>query len=602
MHRVCISSPFFSESSRVQYNVMPKTLLRLVVCVCVAVLAFVVSPFVSSPVFAGTCQDSGNVCTSANSCASEGRSSAEGQCDNNLELCCSASAGSFNQVQRSNVKQLQQLQEAKAAYKEKQALSQEFTTYTGIGQTGASLVDLITGDPNDASSQQASVVGSMSNFMGVIYGNPAASSEVYLADLMHSARLAPPAYAQGLGFASLDPVLSVWKIFRNVAYFFFVIIFLVIGFMIMFRQKISGQTVVTAQQAIPHIIVSLLAVTFSYAIAGLLIDIMYLLMFLLAGLFSSPSDTGYTGEELVTKNIFDIGANILTSGTLGTVHTAMDSFVSGLTRDFLGDIASGGLGWITGIVFAVVFAIALAIGIFRLFFALLRTYIDIIISIAAAPLVLMLGALPGRNTFGGWVKSLFGNLAVFPIVLLVLIIFGKLRDNFSTSTSGFLAPYLIGQGNGGAISTMIGMGFVLIMPDVVQQAKKAFGVTGGIFEVFGQAMTNAIKSGWEGGELVPGLGFTNTKNIPFVGSGKDFARKGAVGAAAVGGGLAGGYNQMWQERMATGSAARGMGSGFTGGARRMIKRTGDKTFENWAKKGEPKDDKKASQGPPKVAP
>ena len=38
---------------------------------------------------------------------------------------------------------------------------------------------------------------------------------------MESAHIIPKAQAQGLGFASLDPILEGWKQFRNVAYLFF---------------------------------------------------------------------------------------------------------------------------------------------------------------------------------------------------------------------------------------------------------------------------------------------------------------------------------------------------------------------------------------------
>ncbi|MEA2056742.1 MAG: hypothetical protein U9O78_03500, partial [Patescibacteria group bacterium] len=115
---------------------------------------------------------------------------------------------------------------------------------------------------------------------------PPASGVRYVADVFESAKLIPQAQAQGTGFAALNPILETWKTFRNVAYLFFVLIFLVIGFMIMFRHKINGQTVITVQQAIPNIIVSLIFVTFSYAIAGFLIDLMYVLMYLFIGLFN----------------------------------------------------------------------------------------------------------------------------------------------------------------------------------------------------------------------------------------------------------------------------------------------------------------------------
>ena len=54
-----------------------------------------------------------------------------------------------------------------------------------------------------------------------------------------------------------------------------VIILIAAGFMIMFRVKINPQTVVSLQTMIPKLVITLLLVTFSYAIAGLVIDMIY---------------------------------------------------------------------------------------------------------------------------------------------------------------------------------------------------------------------------------------------------------------------------------------------------------------------------------------
>ena len=149
------------------------------------------------------------------------------------------------------------------------------------------------------------VIPEVSNAIAALF-NPPASAQTYLADVMESAHIIPKAQAQGLGFSALDPILNVWKIFRNVAYLFFVIIFLIAGFMIMFRQKISGQAVVTAQQALPGVIVALIFVTFSYAIAGFLIDLMYLLMYLMIGMFQPTGGTSW-----ISKDIFRATADVL---------------------------------------------------------------------------------------------------------------------------------------------------------------------------------------------------------------------------------------------------------------------------------------------------
>lgn len=395
----------------------------------------------------------------------------------------------------------------------------------------------LTSDDCADSSTGLSASSSLINAFAYLYTPPAETS-TYIADVMNTAGLniAQPAYAQGLGFSSLDPVLDTWKAFRNVAYLFYVLMFLVIGFMIMFRQKISSQAVVTAQQALPKIIVSLIAVTFSYAIAGLLIDAMYLVMFLIVGLFPSASfaDNLNLKDIAMDRNIFQIGTYLLTSA--GTLENAQESVRAMIRSAFDTQLSGVGdaLGLIGGLTFAIVFALATLFGIFRLFFELLKTYISIIIAIVLSPLALMLGALPGNNAFQAWIKTLVANLAVFPGILLILVLAFMLiggqyggsaaqkivptanaQGNFfqGNYNGGFLPPYIPGAGSGNAISIMIGLGVILIMPDLASSIKKTLGGSGGIFEQFANNFTTNLEKGWKGGELVPGLGFSNTNNL-----------------------------------------------------------------------------------------
>lgn len=343
---------------------------------------------------------------------------------------------------------------------------------------------MVVGLPNENGTQlSGGLIGTTSQLMASMYANPAASGQTYLADIFNSAGMlgAQPAYAQGLGFSSLSPILEVWKVFRNIAYFFFVAIFIVIGFMIMFRQKISGQAVVTAQQAIPSVIVALLLVTFSYAIAGFLIDLMYLVMFLLVGLFGKNTTTFIDG------NILQLGVKIVASNL-----TSVGEEVSSFVNDSLGGNFIGGLVGIgAGLFVAVIFAVAIMIGMFRLFFNLLKRYVGIILSIALAPIILMAGAIPGQNTFGPWIKSLIGNLAAFPILLLALIVSDTVTGNFSGTTplaaqyGGFIPPYLGGSNQSGSGNTMIfllGLGILLVLSELVDKGAQALGAGKGPFD------------------------------------------------------------------------------------------------------------------------
>ncbi len=407
---------------------------------------------------------------------------------------------------------------------------------------------LMGGEPQATTSQSGGilnisysegVVGGMGRMIAGMYGNPAATTERYVADVLNSAgvKIAQPAYAQGLGFSSLDPILETWKTFRNVAYLGFVIIFLVIGFLIMLRQQV-GQTAVTAQQAIPQIIVALLLVTFSYAIAGLLIDLMYLVMYLFLGLFVENSNW----PKFIDHNTFTLGLTMVTAGWT-TAYEAVNQFVDTvLVSDFWSAIGNA----IGGLTLAVIVSFAIAFKIFELFIELLKTYVTIILSITFSPVILMLGAIPGKNPAKQWLTDLIGNLAAFPIVLMVLIIFNELTggivgDASMPSDGGFMPPYLLNSETGfsGAVAMMVGLGMILIMPNLVKKGKEALGVKEGIFTQLAQNVGDSLKKGVQGGELIPGLGITNTNKLPggqFLGSGQSVLKTGAsLGGALVSG-------------------------------------------------------------------
>src|SRR5579859_8185389 len=364
--------------------------------------------------------------------------------------------------------------------------------------------------------------GTLIGYIGDIYRNPPATTERYVADLMHDMHLgvAQPAYAQGLGFAALDPILPLWKIFRNIAYTGFVLIFLIIGFMIMFRQKIGSQTVVTVQQAIPSILIALLAVTFSYAIAGLLIDLMYLVMFLLIAMLGSlvKDPTLVNGSILINGNVVQIALSLIAQNTAGQAGQTAGDFVNNL---FGHDVAGYVAGFLSSISVAVIVFLVIVFNTFKLFFALLKIYIDLIINIAFAPVILMLGAIPGQNVFGPWLKNIIGDLAVFPTILLFLLVFYILRSSTDTFASGgFLPPYLGGTGTTNAIPFFAALALILALPNAVDEVKKSIsGSQGGLFATLIQA------------------GFKNAQDQ----RGKAVGFLGGAALGTAGGAVAGGY-------------------------------------------------------------
>ncbi len=327
-----------------------------------------------------------------------------------------------------------------------------------------------------------SAIDSVTSYVAALY-QPPASSTVYVADLFESARIIPKAQAQGTGFAALNPILDTWKTFRDLAYMFFVVIFLVLGFMIMFRHKLDGQTVVTAQQAIPNIVVSLIFVTFSYAIAGLLIDLMYVAMYLIVGLFNGS-------REMLNLNIFQLGFRLITHGfseSFTTVNQSIQRIVS-----------VGGLkqvvGWASSLTVSLIVAIAILFSVFKLFLELLKSYVMIILNVAFGPLFLMMGAIPGNDTFSGWIKQIIGNLAAFPAVLLLMLI-SSMISSYNIQTGGFMPPFMLGQGLGGVMPSIIGIGILIITPETIEQIKKALGVEEGVLTQLASSAWNQVQAG-----------------------------------------------------------------------------------------------------------
>jgi hypothetical protein len=366
--------------------------------------------------------------------------------------------------------------------------------------TGQRIINTIPASTSVA-YKNGGLIGALNYLMAMMYGYPAASSEVYIAYLMDSSGLATPAYAQGLGFSSLNPVLGLWIMFRNVAYTFFVLIFIVIGFLIMFRTKIGGQTAVTAQQAVPNIIMSLLFVTFSYPIAGLLIDGMYLIMYLILGLFGSVFTVAQS--EILGFNIIQLIGMLFKSNLSWTAFSNNADIVGTFLDASLNTSGSavGGFiefvgSWFGSLLLTIIIAVAVVIATVKLFFELLRSYASIIISIAVSPLVLMFGAIPGKDMFRPWVTNLIGNLSVFPTTLFVVIIYYQFTSQVMTNNleaGGFMPPFMFGRGAAGGLVALVGLAVIIALPEIVKKVKEALGGGNGLGAFIAQAAGERFK-------------------------------------------------------------------------------------------------------------
>ncbi len=215
-----------------------------------------------------------------------------------------------------------------------------------------------------------------------------------------------------LKYAGVQPL---WTNMLNLSYLFFVIVMIIAGFMIMFRHKIGGQAMVTLGNVLPNVIVALVVATFSFAIAGLIIDLGGLIMTLIAGIFGIAEDVSISNFGSLFANVFR-----------GDVVVA--TILSGLGGSLIGlgiaAIFAGPVGWLTGAAGVLVVLIILgiiAIGAIMVLITLFKAYFQLLISVVIGPLQITLGAIPGNNkAIMNWMKGVLRSVLVFPVVYFII--------------------------------------------------------------------------------------------------------------------------------------------------------------------------------------
>jgi len=228
------------------------------------------------------------------------------------------------------------------------------------------------------------------------------------------------------GYQSLmdSGIAPIWNQMRNVAYVFFVVIMIVIGFMIMFRSKLGGQTMVSIGNTIPSVIVSLILVTFSFAIAGVIIDFGGVIVSLLYSIFNGESiSIGKFGPlfgQLFSKDMTQQYANVVTTD----ISTALQGFSSSIVGGWfklVWALDKTMLMGIVGILAAIIGAGVVFVGAIKLLITLYKAYFELLLNVVVGPITIMLGTLPGKeNMKMNWLTSIVRNVLVFPIAYFII--------------------------------------------------------------------------------------------------------------------------------------------------------------------------------------
>lgn len=331
-------------------------------------------------------------------------------------------------------------------------------------------------NPEDASNNfNDSFFGKLTGWMTIPYAHPPASGIAWLQNSFRDAGFVPSTYAAtGIGFASIQGYMDIWKLFRDISYLLLVLVMISIGFMIMFRVNLGGATI-GIEAALPRIVIAMLMITFSFPIAGFLIDIMYTLIIMSVGLMYNvgiQQHTVYTQKEFLNNyitagffqlwpegsgNFFSVGASlwrlfpnsiqgifeglivvpfaITIADVLGAPVDKMGNLFKGMS---LAGFSPGNLSgapavilfsiifgilmiWGPGLIFGAIIMFTVILFMFKIFFLLLGSYIKIILYIIFAPIILMFSAIPGNGNIGWWLRNLFGELITFPTVVIITL-------------------------------------------------------------------------------------------------------------------------------------------------------------------------------------
>lgn len=448
-----------------------------------------------------------------------------------------------------------------------------------------------TGLPDGALAKSGGAIGFMGNMITTLYTPPLHTAD-YFQNLASNFGVNKKAYAQspgGTGFQGLTPLIGVWSAFRNIVYLFLVVVFVVIGLAIMLRIKIDPRTVMSIQNQIPKIIIGILVVTFSFAIAGFLIDMMWVFIYLIFGIFTGISPevaksvaglnptamqgssllgvqgfggiasitwnagnsivgavTDLLGLGLLDKSFMNILIHTLSVGAGFVVAFFTEGFkvagfsIPGVQEAIKGGAAAvlveSGLRWVIPytIAYLVIF-IALLTALFRLWFTLIMAYVNILIDVVLAPFWIIGGIVPGSPiSLSGWLRDISANLLAFPVTIAMFMLAKVFMDVFTCDVEAqackdvlaqnFVPPLIGNPGEPSVIGSLIGLGIILMTPNVVNMLKTALKApkldTGGIGKAFAPGLAAP------GRALQVGFTSATMKESP---SGFMVYRKGAAG-------------------------------------------------------------------------
>ena len=197
-----------------------------------------------------------------------------------------------------------------------------------------------------------------------------------------------------------------WKFVRNIAFGLMALVMLVIGIMMINRTKVSSQTIVTLQYALPKVIIAMIMIAFSYPIAATLTNVFFILS------LKAPAIVVTTAVAELSE--IDLSSFINPAGTFNVVPLLFYIFMS--------VVQIGTLGPVLFLLWAVA-ALIIMIQSLIIMIKWLLTYVKMLIEIVLSPVDLFLSALPGSEEKGSGeskVVKWFKKFLAYGLSMIVL--------------------------------------------------------------------------------------------------------------------------------------------------------------------------------------
>lgn len=372
-----------------------------------------------------------------------------------------------------------------------------------------------------ASLNNGGLLSSLGGFASKLITVRPASSMDYLAYVstnLKNHHIINEAYAAspGYGFQSLAPILPLWRAFRNISYLLFALGFVLYGVMIMFRVRIDAKTAASVQLAIPKLIVTLLVITFSYAIVGFMIDISTVVSAMVISVLKAGGILTNVNNIIPVvaggQSLLGAVGSVLVNGFLTVIVSPFIFFnliiggLVGMAASFAAIIAGTISG--IGIIVTIIILIAVGISYIKLIFKLFQAFFSIIINLIFSPIILLGNLMPGSNTISSWLMSIVGNLAVFPVASFFLVLSYALMCQPLLS----FIPSVIGASiSSSGASVQVGSNSIGVGNNSSGGTSFSFGTQAGMEALLGVKSLSTLSNIWTPPMTIPFAGSTITK-------------------------------------------------------------------------------------------